>query len=396
MADKIQLRRDTAANWTTANPVLAQGEEGYELDTGKRKVGDGVTTWNSLAYDSGGGITDHGNLLGLGDDDHPQYLNETRHDALPSDNPHGVTKAQVGLSNVPNVDATDRANHTGTQLASTISDFAAAVQNAETVSTLVESPPGTFTYTDEDNVTTVFSAGGVTDHGALSGLGDDDHTQYLNITRHNAIGGNPHGVTKNDVNLGNVPNIDATDRSNHTGTQLANTISNFDAEVSNNSDVTANTAKVSFPEAPNDGQQYARQSLGWSVFSGSTPIFGSEFQDFSNLTNVNITTGTLFPARTFTTASKPTGRYRIELNVHLQPGSASSNYLAQLRINGTQIGLEAEVEGKDIGSDIRVPEYFVGYYDHVGPGTFDIELWAAREGGTMVIHGVEAAVWRVS
>jgi hypothetical protein len=39
---------------------------------------------------------DHGTLLGLADDDHTQYLTEARHDALPSDNPHGVTAAQVG------------------------------------------------------------------------------------------------------------------------------------------------------------------------------------------------------------------------------------------------------------------------------------------------------------
>lgn len=44
-------------------------------------------------------------------------------------NPHGTTKADIGLSNVPNVDATQRANHTGTQLANTISDFDAAVIN---------------------------------------------------------------------------------------------------------------------------------------------------------------------------------------------------------------------------------------------------------------------------
>ena len=37
-----------------------------------------------------------------------------------------VTKSDVGLGNVPNVDATARANHTGTQIASTISDFSAA------------------------------------------------------------------------------------------------------------------------------------------------------------------------------------------------------------------------------------------------------------------------------
>lgn len=47
------------------------------------------------------------------------------HAAL-SDNPHDVTKDQVGLGNVPNVDARARSTHTGTQLASTISDFSAA------------------------------------------------------------------------------------------------------------------------------------------------------------------------------------------------------------------------------------------------------------------------------
>lgn len=41
-------------------------------------------------------ITDHGDLTGLAGDDHTQYLNETRHDALPADNPHSVTHAQAG------------------------------------------------------------------------------------------------------------------------------------------------------------------------------------------------------------------------------------------------------------------------------------------------------------
>ena len=100
---------------------------GYEKDTGKLKIGDGVTAWNLLPY-SFEGVTDHGGLSGLSDDDHLQYLNETRHDALPADNPHNVNKSQVGLGSVPNIDATDRLNHTGTQLANTISDFATQEQ----------------------------------------------------------------------------------------------------------------------------------------------------------------------------------------------------------------------------------------------------------------------------
>lgn len=50
MSYQIQLREGTAAAWTAANSVLAQGEEGHETDTGRRKVGDGVTAWNSLPY----------------------------------------------------------------------------------------------------------------------------------------------------------------------------------------------------------------------------------------------------------------------------------------------------------------------------------------------------------
>lgn len=50
MVVQIQTRRDTAANWTANNPILAAGEKGYETDTGKLKIGDGSTAWNSLAY----------------------------------------------------------------------------------------------------------------------------------------------------------------------------------------------------------------------------------------------------------------------------------------------------------------------------------------------------------
>jgi len=53
MAIKIQIRRGTAAQWTTANTVLADGEMGYEKDTGYLKFGNGVTAWNSLPYFGG-------------------------------------------------------------------------------------------------------------------------------------------------------------------------------------------------------------------------------------------------------------------------------------------------------------------------------------------------------
>lgn len=48
--DRIQLRRDTAARWAQSNPILLEGEIGYETDTRMRKIGDGVSNWNQLGY----------------------------------------------------------------------------------------------------------------------------------------------------------------------------------------------------------------------------------------------------------------------------------------------------------------------------------------------------------
>ncbi len=47
---RFQVRRDLAINWTTSNPILADGEMGYEKNTGKMKLGDGIKTWNQLPY----------------------------------------------------------------------------------------------------------------------------------------------------------------------------------------------------------------------------------------------------------------------------------------------------------------------------------------------------------
>lgn len=50
MTVRIQARRDTAANWAAYNPILANGEFGFEINTKKLKIGDGITPWNSLYY----------------------------------------------------------------------------------------------------------------------------------------------------------------------------------------------------------------------------------------------------------------------------------------------------------------------------------------------------------
>jgi len=66
MASTIKLRRGTASDWTTTDPVLALGEVGIETDTRKLKVGDGVSEWTELDYVFGMGSApyDAGNKTG--------------------------------------------------------------------------------------------------------------------------------------------------------------------------------------------------------------------------------------------------------------------------------------------------------------------------------------------
>lgn len=69
---KIQLRRDTASNWATNNPILAAGEVAFtsdlfytSTDQQRFKIGDGVQTWSQLDYvpEGGGGTSYPENLF---------------------------------------------------------------------------------------------------------------------------------------------------------------------------------------------------------------------------------------------------------------------------------------------------------------------------------------------
>jgi hypothetical protein len=81
MSQKIQIRRDTAANWTSVNPVLAVGEPCFETDTGKLKIGDG-RAWGVTPYQAGGG--------GVSSDDLALYVPKVNARALAIDAPESI------------------------------------------------------------------------------------------------------------------------------------------------------------------------------------------------------------------------------------------------------------------------------------------------------------------
>ena len=127
MGVRIQLRNDLATNWTTKNPILAQGEIGIESDSRKLKIGDGINTWNHLIYYQFGdalGYLQNGGYTGTGQDlkDEIDAISggtgvqlEVHMDDL--SNPHQVTKSQVGLSNVENTSDANKPVSTAQQTA---------------------------------------------------------------------------------------------------------------------------------------------------------------------------------------------------------------------------------------------------------------------------------------
>lgn len=65
MANRIQIRRDTSVNWTTVNPILADGEPGLEIDTNQVKYGDGNSTWITLSYAATNQLTNNVHTFSL-------------------------------------------------------------------------------------------------------------------------------------------------------------------------------------------------------------------------------------------------------------------------------------------------------------------------------------------
>jgi hypothetical protein len=125
MASKIQIRRDTAANWASENPILSQGEMGLELDTNLFKFGDGETEWNGLDYanegSTGGGHTIKSNgtpltqRAGLNFSSKFTLTDDSGNDE--TDVTVNITKSDVGLDNVDNTSDTNKPISTATQTA---------------------------------------------------------------------------------------------------------------------------------------------------------------------------------------------------------------------------------------------------------------------------------------
>jgi hypothetical protein len=274
MATTIQFKRGTSARWAQVNPILAAGEPGYETDTGKHKIGDGATAWSSLPYASsaGGGevepsdyytkletysaeeiddklggkvdevegkglsdqnytLEEKNKLSGLSNYTHPSshpatmITEDAAHRFLTDTERTKLSGIQSGATaNDTDVNLKNRANHTGTQTSATISDFQEAVQDA--VAALLGAGSNVIlNYDDAANSLTISSTG-----AGGTGLDAEQVRDAIGVA---LVGVGNIAITVNDAAdtititttaTKNSTDAQLRDRSTHTGTQSADTI----------------------------------------------------------------------------------------------------------------------------------------------------------------------------
>lgn len=250
----------TAAEWAGKNPLLQRGEIGIEIDTNRMKAGNGYTLWNDLPYMSetvatwgsiGGDINDQADLINMVGDkvaaeatarENADVALGARIDGVINDlsaettarenadlelqnqintnkdtmdghiantsNPHQVTKAQVGLSNVDNTADLDKPISTATQTALD------GKQNVSTTNYQMGNASGGWTAMTNVQQDALNSGATTTNISQIA-------TNTATIAGHMADTNNPHSVTKTQVGLGNVDNTSDLNKPISTATQAA-------------------------------------------------------------------------------------------------------------------------------------------------------------------------------
>ncbi|MEW5767366.1 MAG: hypothetical protein AB1797_07025, partial [bacterium] len=269
---------------------------------------------------STGGVTDHGDLIGLGDDDHAQYLlvsgtrqmtgnlnmgdnSITNLNQLNGGTPW--TSANDGAGSTLDADlldgqdasafASSTHNHneiyyTETELNTSDGDAPNTGSNRMHWNNLNGVPAGFADGVDNEG------AGGVTDHGALTGLGDDDHAQYLLVSGARQMTGNLNMGDNSITNLnqlnGGTPWTSANDGPGSTlDADLLDgqEASAFASSIHNHNDTyyTETELNTSDGDAPNSGSNL----MHWDNLNGVPAGFADGVDNEGGVTDHGLLTG---------------------------------------------------------------------------------------------------------
>jgi hypothetical protein len=289
---------------------------------------------------------DHGALSGLGDDDHLQYLNETRHDGLPNDNPHLVTFTQAVSADLS-------------------TDISAA--EAETL-------------TDGSNADSLHQH----DHGQLQGLGDDDHPQY---TRKDTL------TTKGDiyvrdssnpirVGVGSNNQVLVADSAQASGVRWKNQEAQFV-----DFDVTGLTTDSPDLTGLNETQAV--------VEALANRHFGKNFLVAVTTGTLTTTSTTFIDTQTITTPSLPTGNYLVYGYASYLKSLIAGQVETRIFLNNTTEFSLGEVPMDD--DDFFFQSSIIAYLPNLsGVNTIDLQFRKANGGGNIQTRNRNLIFFRVS
>lgn len=195
--------------------IAATGFESYDehklaidIDTGLifRLQDPSGPTWAPLS--SGSGVSDHGFLTGLADDDHTQYLLISGARNMSG----SLNMGTFNITNVGTVDGVDISDHSARHQAGSADEIdgyqIAIVYNPINYTDPVNNIIGEHIHRIDE------ALGSITvDHGVLTGLSDDDHIQYLLVNGTRAMSGNLNLGANNITNVGTINSVDITDHS---------------------------------------------------------------------------------------------------------------------------------------------------------------------------------------
>lgn len=239
----------------------------------------------------------------------------------PSDIANFETTTQL---NVRDTNNRNRVNHTGTQTASTISDFNSAVQSAETTTSIsFNNATNTISFTDESGVVTDLDLSQFLDDTNLSRIVSgslDAQTGIVTFTRDDAT----------------TFTVDFSPLLNQGGVDI------HEQTINNHDDVNI--------VSPSNGQVL---TYNGSVWEAQTPSGGgTSFTDFvrDDVGRVNNTT-TFDPYLVLSTTLPETGNYKISWSYTWSLDNIQNDFVSRVQIDNTTTILEHQQEPKDSGGN---------------------------------------------